>query len=106
MKLSTVEHAAFEATSLFARECIRLYSQNWSVLGRTEECYCGTTPHFMALEAGQAQETEGAGDMSPPPVTDTDTLVTSKRASAVSELPPLYEVDIVEAEEQQQQVCI
>ena len=58
----------------------------------------------MALEAGQAQETEGTGGASPPPITDTDTLVTSRRASAVIDMPPLYEVDIAEAEEQQQQV--
>ena len=89
-----------EASSLFTKQCIRLYSQNWAVVGRTEECYCGVSPPFMALEAGQAQET-GRGL-----VTDTDTLVTigaRKSVSSVGELPPLYEVDVVEAEEQQQQ---
>ena len=93
----------FEATGLFAKECLRLYSQNWSVLRRTEDYYCGTSPQFMALEAGQAQESEG---LVPAPVTDTDTLVTkggSRRVSSLTEQPPLYEIDIVDAEEQQHQ---
>ena len=92
----------FEATGLFAKECLRLYSQNWSVLRRTEDYYCGTSPQFMVLEAGQVQEYEGLV----PPVTDTDTLVTkggSRRVSSVTEQPPLYEIDIADAEEQQQQ---
>ncbi|KAI6662013.1 Dedicator of cytokinesis protein 9 isoform X26 [Oopsacas minuta] len=101
---STVpEHAMFEATGLFAKECLQLFSQNWNVLRRTEEYFCGTSPQFMALEAGQAQEAEGSG---PAPVTDTDTLITkggSRRSSSLPDLPPVYEVDIVEAEEQQQQ---